>query len=149
MKQIFPMVPAASSAAAVMGAVAAVMLLLILFFVYIAYSSKHVTFEISTGGLEIKEGIYGRFIRSEDLVPESARAVDLTIERALAPSRRVNGTGLPGFRAGWYRLNDGEKALIFVTDERQVAYVPTRRDYSVLVSVPDPQSFVRAVQSIR
>jgi len=34
-------------------------------------------------------------------------------------------TGYPGYKAGWYRLANDSKALVFITNPRHVVYVPT------------------------
>jgi hypothetical protein len=46
-------------------------------------------------------------------------------------------------------LRNGEKALVFVTDPKSVAYVPTRAGYSILVSVAEPARLLEAVRAIR
>jgi len=89
--------------------------------------------------------MYGRMIPVGDLRQSEARAVDLRTDRGLQPVRRTMGTAVPGYRAGWFRLRDGEKALLYVTDPSRVVYVPTRKDYAVLVSVADPQAFLGAL----
>jgi hypothetical protein len=37
------------------------------------------------------------------------------------------------------------KALVFVTARNQVAYIPTRRGYSLLLSVVDPDALFRSL----
>ena len=54
--------------------------------------------------------------------------------------------GLPGLAAGWYRLNGGEKALVFVTDKARAVYVPTRLGYALVVSPADPDGFLEALR---
>jgi hypothetical protein len=56
------------------------------------------------------------------------------------------GTGLPGYRAGWFRLNNGERSLVYVTDWARVVYVPTSEGYSVLLSTPDPSALAEALR---
>ncbi len=58
---------------------------------------------------------------------------------------RTNGAGLPGYQAGWFRLQSGEKALVFVTDLERVVYVPTNEGYSLLLSVEEPDEFLDAL----
>jgi hypothetical protein len=56
------------------------------------------------------------------------------------------GTGLPGYRAGWFRLKNGERALVYLTDDRRAVYVPTTAGYSVLVSPGEPDQFLAALR---
>jgi hypothetical protein len=100
-------------------------------------------------GLKIVGDVYGRTIPARELIADQARALDLTLDRDHALALRTNGVGLPGYRSGWFRLRNGEKALVFVTDARRVVYIPTRAGYSVLASVVEPDRFVEALRAIR
>jgi hypothetical protein len=66
----------------------------------------------------------------------------------LQPTRRTFGTGLPGYRSGWFRLRNGERALLYLTDEARAVYVPTTAGYSVLLSPRDPDQFVAALRTV-
>ena len=140
------MIPASSGASAMIAFIGGFLLLLPALFGYLAWTARHAAFEVSSSGLFIRGGLYGRTIAAADLDAPRARATDLTIDSNLAPSARTNEVGLPGYAAGWFQLNDGERALAFLTDRRRVAYLPTRSGYAVLVSVADPQALVRAVR---
>lgn len=59
------------------------------------------------------------------------------------------GTGLGGFAAGWFRLANLEKALIYLTDGSRVAYLPTHDDYLVLVSFAEPERLIAALRGER
>lgn len=146
MKYEFPIVPAGSGPLWLLGFLAVLMVGLVALFSYLAWSSRHVRFEVTSNGLTIRGDLYGRTIPAASLKTAEARAVDLTRDTSLRPKWRTNGAGLPGYGAGWFRLNNGEKALLFVTDRSRVAYVPTRDGYSLLVSVPEPGEFIRALQ---
>lgn len=58
------------------------------------------------------------------------------------------GTGLPGYRAGWFRLRNGEKALLYVTDGSRAVYIPTNRGYSLLLSSQNPERLVNRLREI-
>ncbi len=113
---------------------------------YAAYSSRHARFIVSNDGIQIRGDIYGRTIPRNELLIAGARTLDLKRDSEYGFSLRTNGIGLPGYQSGWFRLNNGEKALAFVTDPSRVAYVPTTAGYSLLVSVPEPQKFVDALR---
>jgi len=99
--------------------------------------------------LEIRGSLYGRRIPRSDLLLERARLVDLDRSPGVGLAQRTNGSGLPGYSVGWFRLDNSEKALVFVTDRRRVAYLPTRQGYSVLMSVLDPDGLFRALGAPR
>lgn len=98
---------------------------------------------ITDDGLIIKNAIfYGRNIPKDKIIIEKVKKVNLKEDRQLTPTMRTNGIGLPGFLSGWFRLKNKEKALLFVTDREKVLYIPTRQNYSVLLSVADPDDML-------
>ena len=146
MPEVFPLVSASSKPLWIAGGIACVLFGLACFFGYLAYSARHVQFEVHEDGLRINGDIYGRTIARTALNLEQARAVDLNQERSLQPRLRTFGTGLPGYRAGWFKLRSGEKALVFVTDYSRVVYIPTHEDYALLLSVAEPAAFLNALR---
>ena len=84
--------------------------------------------------LTLRAGFYGRTLRRSALRPDSALELSLVDRVDLAPRWRTNGIGLPGFRAGWFRLRNNERALVLLTDPFHVTYLPTTEGYVLLVS---------------
>lgn len=84
--------------------------------------------------LTLRAGFYGRTLLRSTLRPDSALELSLVDRREFAPRWRTNGIGLPGFRAGWFRLRNNEKALVLLTDPFHVTYLPTSEGYVLLVS---------------
>lgn len=146
MRQVFTIIPAGNGPVLFFAGISVFLLLIVGLFGWIAYSAKHARFEVSADGLRLVGDLWGRRIPAAALVTAEARAVDLRREPGLRPRSRRLGTGLPGFAAGWFRLADGRKALIYLTDGTRVAYVPTRENYVVLLSVEDPERFVRILR---
>jgi Bacterial PH domain len=105
--------------------------------------------EITDAGLRLSGEFYGRFIPSAELELEQSRLVDLKREPNLEPILRTFGTGLPGYNTGWFRLRNGEKALLYLTDRSQAVYVPTTAGYSVLVSPKDPVRFLEHLRRLK
>jgi len=114
--------------------------------VYSLSAARTARFEVSNAGLRLRGDFYGRLIPARSLRLDAARAVDLRNEPTLEPVLRTVGTAIGGYRAGWFRLRDGERALLYVTDPTHVAYVPTTEGYSVLVSVADPAAFLASLR---
>jgi hypothetical protein len=106
-------------------------------------------FEVAPDGLRIRGDFYGRFIAAADLRVDAARQVDLTVAPELAPARRTLGTGLPGYQAGWFRLRNGERALVYLTDRTKAVHVPTGAGFALLLSPSDPEGFIRALTAVR
>ena len=113
---------------------------------YSLSAARTAKFEVSHEGLRLRGDFYGRLIPSRSLRLDVARAVDLRADRGLEPVLRTAGTAIGGYRAGWFRLRDGERALLYVTDPTHVAYVPTTDGYSVLLSVADPAAFLASLR---
>ncbi len=149
MAETFPMIPATSKPFWILIPILVVLFAgLLVLFAYIAYSSQNVRFELSDEGLRLRGDLYGRLIPASALISEQARKMDLTESREHQPRWRTFGTGLPGYRAGWFRLRNREKALLYVTDGSRVVYIPTRDNYSVLLSVAEPERFLQALSGI-
>jgi hypothetical protein len=147
-KQVFPIVPPSGNASFIaLALIGALLIGLVALFAYIAWSTRHVQFEVSSEGLKITGDLYGRTIPAADLIAGEARGIDLAAEPGYRPRWRTNGVGLPGYISGWFRLVNKEKALAFVTDRTRIVRIPTRKGYSVLLSVADPQQFLSALNT--
>jgi hypothetical protein len=147
--ETFPMAPAASRA------LWFIPLLLAVIFVPVVVllggtlvGARASRFEVSPAGLRLYGGWYGRTVPPGQIRGEDARRVDFATEPGLAPKWRTMGTGLPGYQAGWFRLKNGEKALLYLTDRSRAVYVPTTAGYSLLLSPADPDRFLSAVRAM-
>jgi hypothetical protein len=145
MNHVFRMVPASGKSLWMLGGIALLLVGLLLLFGYVATSSRHVRFEVSPEGLRIIGDLYGRIIPAKSLMVGQAKRLNLAERPEYQPRLRTNGTGLPGYQAGWFRLRNGDKALLFVTDSTRVVYVPTTAGYSVLLSVVEPDMFLQSL----
>lgn len=110
--------------------------------------ARSTRFEVSPAGLRLRGDLYGRLIPAEQLKTELATRVSVSSESELMPVRRTLGTGLPGYRSGWFRLRNGERALVYLTDTNRAVYVPTTAGYGVLLSPANPDEFVAALRGI-
>jgi hypothetical protein len=148
MTETFPIVPGQVRMLWVVVPLLLVVFVAVAALAYTLSAARTARFEVSPSGLRLRGDFYGRLIPADELQPAAARAVDLRTERALQPVARTGGTAVSGYRAGWFRLRDGERALVYITDPSRVAYVPTRAGYSVLVSVPDPAAFLASLRRL-
>jgi len=120
--------------------------ILIAIFVFPIYSSRRVRVLTDQKSLRIQGELYGRDIDMSSLNLATAKIVNLDESRELRPRWRTNGVGLPGYQTGWFKLKDGEKALLFVTDPTAVVYIPTGDGYSLLMSVSDAPRFLASIR---
>lgn len=112
------------------------------------YGARNSRFELSSSGLQIRGDAYGRSLAADQLRGGSARQIDLKDEPTLKPKRRLLGTAIGGYRSGWFRLANKEKALLYVTDSSQVIYIPTTAGYSIMLSVAEPERFLERLREI-
>jgi hypothetical protein len=103
-------------------------------------------FEVVGEGLRLRGDLYGRIVPREQLVLDGARRVDFAGEPGLLPKWKRVGTSLPGYQSGWFRLRNGEKALLYLTDRARAVYIPTTAGYSLLLSPLDPDGFLDALR---
>jgi hypothetical protein len=147
MSETFRMTPANGGPLGFMGIADLIIFGLLILFFYIGYSARNTNFIVSPEGLRIKGTLYGRFIPRDQIQLPLVKPLDLNNLTEYRPSWRTNGIGLPGYGAGWFKLKNGEKALLFLTDKSRVVYIPTTKEYSLLVSVSDPVKFVESLKS--
>ncbi|MEA5509276.1 PH domain-containing protein [Crocosphaera sp. UHCC 0190] len=148
MSQIFPIIPPPDKTFWSLGIFILLMLGILCLFFYIAYSSSHLQVELNAEELRIRGDLYGRNIPVSSLVVNDASIIELDKQSPYYPSWRTNGIGLPGYLSGWFKLKNGDKGLLFVTDKKQVLYLPTDEDYSLLMSIKEPENFLEALQKL-
>jgi len=153
MVETFEIVPATGKGPLLLWPIAVLVLLVGLVVPLLLRSSLHASrnarFDLSSEGLRLHgEVLWRSWVPAAELRGHAARVVDLDTETTLALAARTAGTGLPGYAAGWHRLNDGQKALVYVTRRQGVVYVPTTSGFSVLLSVTEPERMVARLREI-
>lgn len=146
--QSFPIAPSDARPLWVMLPIALVLLAALLAVGLSVLGSRRSRFEISAEGLRLRGDWYGRLIPASQVRSEQSRRIDLAAEKGLEPRFRTMGTALPGYRSGWFRLRNGDKALLYLTDASRAVHVPTTEGYSVILSPADPDAFVAAMHSL-
>jgi len=147
-RQVFPFLPGPGGGATLLIAVIVVPILALVGYLFSA--PRLVRFEVAPEGLRIRgDFFYGRRIAASELELEQAYTLDLTKATEYKPARRTNGAGLPGYQAGWFRLANGEKALVFVGDPKHVVRIPVRSGYTLLLSVGNAEQFLAALRSLK
>jgi hypothetical protein len=115
-------------------------------FFLLGISSRRLRCEVSADKLRLRGDFLEKNIPLNLLAREKARIVNLNDETALRPKWKLWGTSLPGYQTGWFKLGSGEKALIFLTDKTEVVYLPTTKNYSVLLSLENAPVFLKMIQ---
>lgn len=146
--QVFTIAPAGMKPLWILIPIILVVAVVLLVLTLSIMGSRTSRFEVSDAGLRVRGDLYGRFIPREQLRIEAARRVDLDRTEDLRPQVRTWGTGLPGYQSGWFRLRNGERALVYLTDRRKAVYVPTALGYSLLLSPDNPGAFLSALEAV-
>lgn len=108
MKETFAIVPASGLAVWV----SVILVILIALFGWIIYSARNTAVHVDADGLRVSGTLYGRQIPLGSLRLGEARELDLAHEAGYRLKWRTNGIGLPGYKAGWFRLRNGKKHLL-------------------------------------
>jgi len=144
--EVFGIAPADTKALWLVGFIPIFVLVLVGVILTASISgSRGSTFEVSNEGLRIRGDWYGRLIPANQLVRGTAKRVDFAQSPELTPGRRTMGTGLPGYQAGWFRLRNGDRALVYLTDRSKAVYVQTTDGYNVMLSPSEPDKFLASL----
>lgn len=146
MTRVFGIAPASPAPFIFLGAVGLLLLFVIALLGFVGYSMRNAHFEVTDQGLSIKGSLYGRFIPRTDIVRDRVKIINLNTQTEFRPAWKSNGSDFPGYREGWFRLKNKEKALLVVTDYAKVVYLPTNQNYSVLLSVSNPEDFYNSIK---
>jgi len=146
--QTFYLVPPKGNSSALMILIILIPILISLFLGFNLFMLKNVRFNIDQNELQVKGGLYRRTLKIDELDRDSLFITDLAMNKNLTPVIKKNGIGLPGIKEGWFKLKNGEKALLFLTDTKKVVYIQTTKGYSLLLSIKNPEEFINRLKSI-
>ena len=110
-------------------------------------SMRNTTISLTENELIIKSMFYGRKIPLENIMINGIKKINLEEDTEYNISIRTNGTSIPGFKSGWMRLKNGEKALTFITDKNNVVLIPVK-DYLLLFSMDNIDDFINKIKEI-
>ena len=151
MDRVYGIVPASSGTFTFLWAlsvvIVAILIAVIALFISFIYQANHLTFALTAEGLRISPGVYTRTIPRSDINTAGVKVLDLNLDKEYALKSKSNGSNLPGFSSGWFKLQNKEKALVFITDKSRIVYIPTNKDYSVLLSVREAEEFADQLQN--
>jgi len=144
---VFAITPASSKPLWWLAIICLLLLVILIALLFVAYSSQNSKVFLDRQNLRLNGDFWGRGIPLGKLDISAAEIIDLNEYPEFRPKRRTFGTGLPGYASGWFRLHNGEKALLYLTTHDNVVYIPTHEDYSLLLSVEEPEKFIDKLKS--
>jgi hypothetical protein len=125
-----------------------IILVLLGLFIGIIFAIKNTSISINEKDIVIKSFLYGRKIPINDILLNEVQTINLKQNNDFNVSIRTNGIGLPNFLSGWMRLNNGQKALAFLTDKENVLLMPTK-DFILLFSMEKTEEFITKLNGIK
>ena len=122
--------------------IAAVAAGLLVFAFLVLDRSKHVRFEIADGRLFVRGDIFcWRFpLSAMNLGPSVV--LDLTQWPDFKPRRKIIGTSLPGYQSGEFMLQNGRRAIVFLSDLHRVLCILMNDGKFLLLSCADPDKLL-------
>ncbi|WP_434953156.1 PH domain-containing protein [Shewanella sp. HL-SH4] len=114
-------------------------------FVLTLYQSYNSELKWDDTGVSLNLPLYSQDFTASDIDWKASYIADLAIQTQLQPKWRINGLGLPGYALGWFKLQNGNKALLSVVaaenGTKKVVIVPIiDKDYVIMISVEQPDT---------
>ena len=97
--------------------------------------------------IEIVSSFYRRGLALDELRLPEARVIDLDERTELRPSFKTNAMATPGFRSGWFRLRNREKAFVAMASGKRVVWIPTTAGFGLMLEVGQPQALLERLRS--
>jgi len=102
----------------------------------LVFFTKKPSVNIDNGLLNIKSLFFRKTIAVGDINVDGVRQLNLKNDSDYNLKIRTFGIGLPNYHVGWMRLNNGNKALVYLKDKENVVLIPTNK-YDILISSDD------------
>ncbi|GAB1102561.1 PH domain-containing protein [Shewanella algae] len=113
--------------------------------VWVFWQAQASKVELTAQSLVVEVPFYGQSLAPEHLRISEAKVINLGDASGPRLGMRTQGIGLPGYTLGWYRLNDGSKAFVALTEKDSVLLLPTDLGYSLLLSMPEAESLLEGL----
>lgn len=105
-------------------------------------------YTLTAGSLEFHEMFYGVKLQRGAVKLDEARVIDCRTDERYRLVERTNGTGLPHYKAGWFRTAAGEKVLVYAADGRRLVLLPgAGGGPTVLYEAKAPEAFVEKLRA--
>lgn len=112
------------------------------------YALRRHRLVLEDGALQVATSFYGRRLALAELRLDGARVIDLDEHTGFRPMLKTNGVSVPGFRSGWFRLRNRERALVATAAGKRVVWIPTHAGYGLLLQPRHPQALLDALEKM-
>lgn len=144
--QVFQVPPPGDRLLWIFGLLLLFLLSLAIFFFILVYQNSRIRFELTPQGLKIKALFYGRTIPLDCMARNDIQRIDLEKMGAFCPKLRINGTGMGGLQVGWFKLVNGAKGLVFLTNPQAILIPIVDGQFLLLISPSQPESLFSGLQ---
>ena len=103
--------------------------------------------KLGKDGLSIKVSFIDKQWAISAIDRANAALVNLESRQELRPKWKLWGAAMPGLSSGLFKLYDGRKAHVYITDRSKVVYLPTQSG-PVLISLERPREFLDTLQAL-
>ena len=103
---------------------------------------------MDANGMELVTTFHRRRLGWAQLRLDDARVANLDEHTQLKPMFKSNGTAVPGFKSGWFRLRNREKALVAMAGGPRIAWIPTTAGYGLLLQPRQPQALLDHLREV-
>lgn len=98
-------------------------------------------------GLSIKVSFINKNWPLSELDGSHAKTIDLRNQKGLKPKWKLWGAAMPGLSTGTFKLYNGDKAHVYITDKSKIVYIPTQNG-TILLSLVRPKEFLDTLQAM-
>jgi hypothetical protein len=102
---------------------------------------------LGKNGLLINVSFIHKTWAISELNRTGACLVDLEQRRDLRPKWKLWGAAMPGLSSGLFKLHNGEKSHLYLTDRRNVVFIPTAHG-PILLSLENPRQFIEHLKGL-
>lgn len=106
-----------------------------------AWGARNPVATLGQTGLQLKVSFISKTWSLAQIDRDSAMKISLENRKELRPKWKLWGAAMPGLSSGLFKLHNGEKAHVYLTDKANVVYLPTQNGV-VLLSLERPGDFL-------
>ncbi|NBB87338.1 MAG: hypothetical protein GVY12_14110 [Bacteroidetes bacterium] len=118
-------------------------------FVREAYVARSRTITVTARHLRVRRLFRDFTVPLEHLRLGAAEIVSISDDSPLHPAFRSWGIYIADYWAGWFGLQNGDKAYLVLSSRSPVVHIPTRDGYRLLLSVENPEALLYALHKQR
>ncbi len=114
---------------------------------FAAWGVRNPVATLGQSGLQLKVSFIRQHWSLAQIDRDGALKINLDNRKELRPKWKLWGAAMPGLSSGLFKLHNGEKAHVYLTDKTNVVYLPTQKGV-VLLSLERPGDFLDTLKGL-